>query len=163
MSRWEVLSRISMNFWDQRSQDSLKRMLKWISLFCENEYYFIVCRFYTVSLNHIDICRLKSWAFLTFAASLCVSFKICKNLPSFSTILFQADSPEEMHSWIKAVSGAIVAQRGPGRSAASVCTHTHTCIQKQVVTLPLSITMEHEFMSQAENVWRACEFFLYII
>lgn len=33
----------------------------------------------------------------------------------------QADSPEEMHSWIKAVSGAIVAQRGPGRSASSVC------------------------------------------
>ncbi|KAF6110753.1 pleckstrin homology domain containing A1 [Phyllostomus discolor] len=30
-----------------------------------------------------------------------------------------ADSPEEMHSWIKAVSGAIVAQRGPGRSASS--------------------------------------------
>uniref|UniRef100_A0A452RUR5 Pleckstrin homology domain containing A1 n=1 Tax=Ursus americanus TaxID=9643 RepID=A0A452RUR5_URSAM len=29
--------------------------------------------------------------------------------------------PEEMHSWIKAVSGAIVAQRGPGRSASSVC------------------------------------------
>jgi len=26
-----------------------------------------------------------------------------------------------MHSWIKAVSGAIVAQRGPGRSAATVC------------------------------------------
>lgn len=32
----------------------------------------------------------------------------------------QADSPEEMHSWIRAVSGAIVAQRGPGRSATSV-------------------------------------------
>ncbi|XP_059374802.1 pleckstrin homology domain-containing family A member 1-like isoform X3 [Carassius carassius] len=35
------------------------------------------------------------------------------------TFYVQADSPEEMHSWIKAVSGAIVAQRGPGRSAAS--------------------------------------------
>lgn len=35
--------------------------------------------------------------------------------------MYQADSPEEMHSWIKAVSGAIVAQRGPGRSAATVC------------------------------------------
>ncbi|XP_062320286.1 pleckstrin homology domain-containing family A member 1a isoform X1 [Osmerus eperlanus] len=35
------------------------------------------------------------------------------------TFFLQADSPEEMHSWIKAVSGAIVAQRGPGRSAAS--------------------------------------------
>ncbi|KAI4900859.1 hypothetical protein NFI96_026602 [Prochilodus magdalenae] len=37
------------------------------------------------------------------------------------TFYVQADSPEEMHSWIKAISGAIVAQRGPGRSAASVC------------------------------------------
>ncbi|XP_040608851.1 pleckstrin homology domain-containing family A member 1 isoform X2 [Mesocricetus auratus] len=36
------------------------------------------------------------------------------------TFYVQADSPEEMHSWIKAVSGAIVAQRGPGRSASSV-------------------------------------------
>uniref|UniRef100_A0A667ZV18 Pleckstrin homology domain containing, family A (phosphoinositide binding specific) member 1a n=1 Tax=Myripristis murdjan TaxID=586833 RepID=A0A667ZV18_9TELE len=43
------------------------------------------------------------------------------------TFYIQADSPEEMHSWIKAVSGAIVAQRGPGRSAATVCsTHHHT-------------------------------------
>ncbi|XP_068455365.1 pleckstrin homology domain-containing family A member 1-like isoform X1 [Clinocottus analis] len=33
------------------------------------------------------------------------------------TFYMQADSPEDMHSWIKAVSGAIVAQRGPGRSA----------------------------------------------
>uniref|UniRef100_A0A8C2JVD9 Pleckstrin homology domain containing, family A (phosphoinositide binding specific) member 1b n=1 Tax=Cyprinus carpio TaxID=7962 RepID=A0A8C2JVD9_CYPCA len=36
------------------------------------------------------------------------------------TFYFQSDSPEEMHGWIKAISGAIVAQRGPGRSAASV-------------------------------------------
>ncbi|XP_033835342.1 pleckstrin homology domain-containing family A member 1-like isoform X1 [Periophthalmus magnuspinnatus] len=35
------------------------------------------------------------------------------------TFYIQADSPEEMHSWIKAVSGAIVAQRGPGRSSAT--------------------------------------------
>ncbi|XP_038939060.1 pleckstrin homology domain-containing family A member 1 isoform X4 [Rattus norvegicus] len=35
------------------------------------------------------------------------------------TFYVQADSPEEMHSWIKAVSGAIVAQRGPGRSSSS--------------------------------------------
>ncbi|XP_016062620.1 PREDICTED: pleckstrin homology domain-containing family A member 1 isoform X3 [Miniopterus natalensis] len=34
---------------------------------------------------------------------------------SSRTFYVQADSPEEMHSWIKAVSGAIVAQRGPGR------------------------------------------------
>uniref|UniRef100_A0A8C5NDJ9 Pleckstrin homology domain-containing family A member 1-like n=1 Tax=Gouania willdenowi TaxID=441366 RepID=A0A8C5NDJ9_GOUWI len=40
---------------------------------------------------------------------------------SSRTFYIQADSPEEMHSWIKAISGAIVAQRGPGRSAASVC------------------------------------------
>ncbi|XP_068955249.1 pleckstrin homology domain-containing family A member 1 isoform X1 [Petaurus breviceps papuanus] len=35
------------------------------------------------------------------------------------TFFVQADSPEEMHNWIKAISGAIVAQRGPGRSATS--------------------------------------------
>uniref|UniRef100_A0A673Z2P3 Pleckstrin homology domain containing A1 n=1 Tax=Salmo trutta TaxID=8032 RepID=A0A673Z2P3_SALTR len=39
---------------------------------------------------------------------------------SSRTFYIQSDSPEEMHSWIKAISGAIVAQRGPGRSAASV-------------------------------------------
>ncbi|XP_034886476.1 pleckstrin homology domain-containing family A member 1 isoform X3 [Mirounga leonina] len=39
---------------------------------------------------------------------------------SSRTFYVQADSPEEMHSWIKAVSGAIVAQRGPGRSASSM-------------------------------------------
>uniref|UniRef100_A0A3Q1HXM0 PH domain-containing protein n=1 Tax=Anabas testudineus TaxID=64144 RepID=A0A3Q1HXM0_ANATE len=42
------------------------------------------------------------------------------------TFYIQADSPEEMHSWIKAVSGAIVAQRGPGRSAATVCIIPYT-------------------------------------
>uniref|UniRef100_A0A8C4QA98 PH domain-containing protein n=1 Tax=Eptatretus burgeri TaxID=7764 RepID=A0A8C4QA98_EPTBU len=35
------------------------------------------------------------------------------------TFFVQAPSPEEMHSWIKAISGAIVAQRGPARSSAS--------------------------------------------
>uniref|UniRef100_A0A3B1JBX3 Pleckstrin homology domain containing A1 n=1 Tax=Astyanax mexicanus TaxID=7994 RepID=A0A3B1JBX3_ASTMX len=35
------------------------------------------------------------------------------------TFYIQTDSPEDMHSWIKAISGAIVAQRGPGRSAAT--------------------------------------------
>ncbi|XP_060951354.1 pleckstrin homology domain-containing family A member 1-like [Limanda limanda] len=39
---------------------------------------------------------------------------------SSRTFYIQADSPEDMHSWIKAVSGAIVAQRGPGRSANTV-------------------------------------------
>ncbi|KAM6956846.1 pleckstrin homology domain-containing family A member 1-like isoform 2-T2 [Aplochiton taeniatus] len=38
---------------------------------------------------------------------------------SSRTFYIQADSPEEMHSWIKALSGAIVAQRGPGRTAAT--------------------------------------------
>ncbi|XP_008285362.1 pleckstrin homology domain-containing family A member 1 isoform X1 [Stegastes partitus] len=38
---------------------------------------------------------------------------------SSRTFYIQADSPEDMHSWIKAISGAIVAQRGPGRSAAT--------------------------------------------
>ncbi|XP_056286399.1 pleckstrin homology domain-containing family A member 1-like [Pseudoliparis swirei] len=33
------------------------------------------------------------------------------------TFYMQADSPEDMHSWIKSISGAVVAQRGPGRSA----------------------------------------------
>ncbi|XP_038164659.1 pleckstrin homology domain-containing family A member 1 isoform X3 [Cyprinodon tularosa] len=36
------------------------------------------------------------------------------------TFYIQADSPEDMHGWIKAISGAIVAQRGPGRSASSI-------------------------------------------
>ncbi|XP_030196117.1 pleckstrin homology domain-containing family A member 1 isoform X2 [Gadus morhua] len=36
------------------------------------------------------------------------------------TFYVQSDSPEDMHSWIKAISGAIVAQRGPGRSAATI-------------------------------------------
>ncbi|XP_072335402.1 pleckstrin homology domain-containing family A member 1-like isoform X7 [Scyliorhinus torazame] len=38
----------------------------------------------------------------------------------FRTFYVQTDSPEDMHNWIKAISGAIVAQRGPGRSAASM-------------------------------------------
>ncbi|XP_056152915.1 pleckstrin homology domain-containing family A member 1 isoform X1 [Lampris incognitus] len=39
---------------------------------------------------------------------------------SSRTFYIQSDSPEDMHSWIKAISGAIVAQRGPGRSAATI-------------------------------------------
>ncbi|XP_055006598.1 pleckstrin homology domain-containing family A member 1-like isoform X2 [Boleophthalmus pectinirostris] len=39
---------------------------------------------------------------------------------SYRTFYVQADSPEEMHSWIKAISGAIVAQRGPGRFSSSI-------------------------------------------
>lgn len=63
--------------------------------------------------------------------------------PSFP----QADSPEEMHSWIKAVSGAIVAQRGPGRSASSVCSLLSGVILPwdpwscQVIFLPLPLIL----------------------
>uniref|UniRef100_A0A4W6DT62 Pleckstrin homology domain containing, family A (phosphoinositide binding specific) member 1b n=1 Tax=Lates calcarifer TaxID=8187 RepID=A0A4W6DT62_LATCA len=39
---------------------------------------------------------------------------------SSRTFYIQADSPEDMHSWIKAISGAIVAQRGPGRTANTI-------------------------------------------
>ncbi|KAM6898617.1 pleckstrin homology domain-containing family A member 1-like isoform 2-T2 [Lycodopsis pacificus] len=42
---------------------------------------------------------------------------------SSRTFYIQADSPEDMHSWIKAISGAIVAQRGPGRSATEASDH----------------------------------------
>ncbi|XP_028936395.1 pleckstrin homology domain-containing family A member 1 isoform X4 [Ornithorhynchus anatinus] len=51
------------------------------------------------------------------------------------TFFVQADSPEEMHSWIKAISGAIVAQRGPGRSATSMRQArrlSNPCIQRSI-------------------------------
>ncbi|KAM6951799.1 pleckstrin homology domain-containing family A member 1 isoform 2-T2 [Aplochiton taeniatus] len=47
------------------------------------------------------------------------------------TFYIQCDSPEEMHSWIKALSGAIVAQRGPGRSAA-----TRVKCDSEILTFP---------------------------
>ncbi|XP_075391126.1 pleckstrin homology domain-containing family A member 1 isoform X3 [Tenrec ecaudatus] len=55
------------------------------------------------------------------------------------TFYVQADSPEEMHSWIKAVSGAIVAQRGPGRSASSMRQArrlSNPCIQRSILPAP---------------------------
>ncbi|XP_043911983.1 pleckstrin homology domain-containing family A member 1 isoform X3 [Protopterus annectens] len=55
------------------------------------------------------------------------------------TFYVQTDSPEDMHSWIKAISGAIVAQRGPGRSAASMRQARRLsvpCIQRSMPTLP---------------------------
>ncbi|XP_061564770.1 pleckstrin homology domain-containing family A member 1 isoform X3 [Cololabis saira] len=58
---------------------------------------------------------------------------------SSRTFYIQADSPEEMHSWIKAVSGAIVAQRGPGRSASTIRQArrlSSPCIQRGAVTPP---------------------------
>ncbi|XP_041117340.1 pleckstrin homology domain-containing family A member 1-like isoform X5 [Polyodon spathula] len=56
------------------------------------------------------------------------------------TFFVQADSPEDMHSWIKAISGAIVAQRGPGRSAATMRQArrlSNPCIQRSTATIPL--------------------------
>ncbi|XP_058527713.1 pleckstrin homology domain-containing family A member 1 isoform X3 [Ochotona princeps] len=55
------------------------------------------------------------------------------------TFYVQADSPEEMHSWIKAVSGAIVAQRGPGRSATAMRQArrlSNPCIQRSIPPVP---------------------------
>ncbi|XP_077406134.1 pleckstrin homology domain-containing family A member 1-like [Vanacampus margaritifer] len=40
-------------------------------------------------------------------------------LTASRTFYLQTDSPEEMHSWIQAINGAIVAQRGPGCSTSS--------------------------------------------
>ncbi|XP_062832102.1 pleckstrin homology domain-containing family A member 1 isoform X4 [Anolis carolinensis] len=57
---------------------------------------------------------------------------------SSRTFYVQADSPEDMHSWIKAISGAIVAQRGPGRSAASMRQArrlSNPCIQRSIPTV----------------------------
>ncbi|XP_030611598.1 pleckstrin homology domain-containing family A member 1 isoform X3 [Archocentrus centrarchus] len=59
---------------------------------------------------------------------------------SSRTFYIQADSPEDMHSWIKAISGAIVAQRGPGRSANTIRQArrlSSPCIQRSTVTTPL--------------------------
>ncbi|XP_031423533.1 pleckstrin homology domain-containing family A member 1 isoform X3 [Clupea harengus] len=53
------------------------------------------------------------------------------------TFYIQSDSPEEMHSWIKAISGAIVAQRGPGRSAATMRQNRRLsipCVQRSVMS-----------------------------
>ncbi|XP_069755907.1 pleckstrin homology domain-containing family A member 1 isoform X3 [Narcine bancroftii] len=63
-------------------------------------------------------------------------FEIVTN---FRTFYVQTDSPEDMHNWIKAISGAIVAQRGPGRSAATMRQArrlSNPCIQRTLSTLP---------------------------
>ncbi len=115
MSRWEVLSRISLNFWDQRSQDSLKRVLKLISLFCENEYYFIECRLYTVSLNHINICWLKSLAFITWTEFLPFCFRlIVQRRCTAGSRLFQEPL------WLRE------GRAGPQPLYVHTHTHTHT-------------------------------------
>ncbi|XP_022062765.2 pleckstrin homology domain-containing family A member 1 isoform X3 [Acanthochromis polyacanthus] len=46
------------------------------------------------------------------------------------TFYVQSDSPEDMHSWIKAISGAIVAQRGPGRSIRQARRLSTPCFQR---------------------------------
>ncbi|XP_061086724.1 pleckstrin homology domain-containing family A member 1 isoform X3 [Conger conger] len=59
------------------------------------------------------------------------------------TFYIQSDSPEDMHSWIKAISGAIVAQRGPGRSAATMRQArrlSNPCIQRSTASIPASST-----------------------
>ncbi|XP_026132829.1 pleckstrin homology domain-containing family A member 1 isoform X3 [Carassius auratus] len=59
------------------------------------------------------------------------------------TFYIQSDSPDEMHGWIKAISGAIVAQRGPGRSAASMRQArrlSNPCIQRSTLNPPPSST-----------------------
>ncbi|XP_075072387.1 pleckstrin homology domain-containing family A member 1 isoform X3 [Mixophyes fleayi] len=58
------------------------------------------------------------------------------------TFFVQADSPEEMHSWIRAISGAIVAQRGPARSAASEAPTSYSELNSPVrsFTFPHSTT-----------------------
>ncbi|XP_033885867.1 pleckstrin homology domain-containing family A member 1-like isoform X1 [Acipenser ruthenus] len=62
------------------------------------------------------------------------------------TFFVQADSPEDMHSWIKAISGAIVAQRGPGRSAATMRQArrlSNPCIQRYTSRNGECSTYEH--------------------
>ncbi|XP_035389633.1 pleckstrin homology domain-containing family A member 1 isoform X1 [Electrophorus electricus] len=58
---------------------------------------------------------------------------------SSRTFYIQTDSPEDMHSWIKAISGAIVAQRGPGRSAATMRQtrrFSNPCVQRNAGSKP---------------------------
>ncbi|XP_009575289.1 PREDICTED: pleckstrin homology domain-containing family A member 1-like, partial [Fulmarus glacialis] len=69
------------------------------------------------------------------------------------TFYVQADSPEDMHSWIKAISGAIVAQRGPGRSAASMRQArrlSNPCIQRSIPSLLPNPTMLSVLPSQPQ-------------
>ncbi|KAF6317709.1 pleckstrin homology domain containing A1 [Rhinolophus ferrumequinum] len=84
---------------------------------------------------------------------------------SSRTFYVQADSPEEMHSWIKAVSGAIVAQRGPGRSASSMRQArrlSNPCIQRSTPTVqnpnapsapPVPLPPSHTPQPLAATLW----------
>ncbi|XP_076844031.1 pleckstrin homology domain-containing family A member 1 isoform X4 [Brachyhypopomus gauderio] len=56
---------------------------------------------------------------------------------SSRTFYIQTDSPDDMHSWIKAISGAIVAQRGPGRSVSTMRQtrrFSNPCVQRYTPT-----------------------------
>ncbi|KAF7254156.1 Pleckstrin-likey domain-containing family A member 1 [Varanus komodoensis] len=69
-------------------------------------------------------------------------------------LLSQADSPEDMHSWIKAISGAIVAQRGPGRSAASEhssCSADSYCPAKTAASTSHCTTTHNPALVQTIN------------
>ncbi|XP_064418873.1 pleckstrin homology domain-containing family A member 1 isoform X1 [Latimeria chalumnae] len=76
------------------------------------------------------------------------------------TFYVQADSPEDMHSWIKAISGAIVAQRGPGRSAASMRQArrlSNPCIQRYTSRTGECSTYEHSnsFSSEPDHAFHS--------
>uniref|UniRef100_A0A3P9BV86 Pleckstrin homology domain containing A1 n=1 Tax=Maylandia zebra TaxID=106582 RepID=A0A3P9BV86_9CICH len=65
---------------------------------------------------------------------------------SSRTFYIQADSPEDMHSWIKAISGAIVAQRGPGRSANTSMRNPKTRSPQRVLSLALDTRHRDNFL-----------------
>ncbi|XP_069016030.1 pleckstrin homology domain-containing family A member 1 isoform X3 [Embiotoca jacksoni] len=78
---------------------------------------------------------------------------------SSRTFYMQADSPEDMHSWIKAISGAIVAQRGPGRSANTVRQArrlSSPCIQRSAATTPLPPQRPPPPSTSPSNSSRSC-------
>lgn len=68
---------------------------------------------------------------------------------SSRTFYVQADSPEEMHSWIKAVSGAIVAQRGPGRSASS---EHSSCPEPKHALRPAAAATSHSTAARSHSL-----------
>nr|XP_060624558.1 pleckstrin homology domain-containing family A member 1 isoform X6 [Anolis sagrei ordinatus] len=73
---------------------------------------------------------------------------------SSRTFYVQADSPEDMHSWIKAISGAIVAQRGPGRSAASEHSNytSESSCSAETATATSHSTTTHSNSSMVQNL-----------
>lgn len=91
--------------------------------------------------------------FLYLRLFLCVYLSLCL---SFShSCVRKADSPEEMHSWIKAVSGAIVAQRGPGRSAATVSSLV-LAVQLQTLFDQTPVQTRSEAAEFAQNRHASC-------